>query len=40
MKFETVEKTVAKLHDKIEYVIHMRTLKQALSYGLILKKKV
>ena len=26
------------LHDKIEYVIHIRNLKQALNHGLGLKK--
>ena len=29
MKIEKVEKLVANLHDKIEYVIHIRNLKQA-----------
>ena len=38
IKTEKVEKLVAKLHDKIEYVIHIRNLKQALNYGLVLKK--
>ena len=31
MKIETVEKLVATLHDKSEYVIHIRNLKQALN---------
>ena len=31
MKIETVEKLVATLHDKREYVIHIRNLKQALN---------
>ena len=31
MKIETVEKLVANLHDKSEYVIHIRNLKQALN---------
>ena len=35
MKIEKVEKIVFNLHDKIEYVIHRRNLKQALSHGLI-----
>ena len=35
---ETVEKLVANLHDKTEYVIHMKNLKQALNHGLVLKK--
>ena len=38
IKFEKAEKAVAKLYDKIGYVVHIRTLKQALSHGLILKK--
>ena len=29
MKLEKVEKLVANLHDKTEYVIHIRNLKQA-----------
>ena len=38
MKIEKVEKLVANLHDKTEYVIHIRNLKQALNHGLGLKK--
>ena len=38
MKIEKVEKLVANLHDKNEYVIHIRNLKQALNHGLALKK--
>ena len=38
MKIEKVEKLVTNLHDKIEYVICKRNLKQALNHGLILKK--
>ena len=38
MKIEKVEKLVANLHDKTKCVIHIRNLKQALNYGLILKK--
>ena len=38
MKLEKVEKLVANLHDKTEYVIHIKNLKQALDHGLILKK--
>ena len=30
-KIEKVEKLVANLHDKSEYVIHIRNLKQALN---------
>ena len=38
MKIERVEKLVANLHDKTEYVIHIRNLKQALNHRLVLKK--
>ena len=38
MKIEKVEKLVANLHDKPEYVIHIRKLKQALNHGLVFKK--
>ena len=38
MKIEKVEKLVANLHDKEEYVIHTRNLKQVLKFGLVLKK--
>ena len=38
MKIEKVEKLVANLHDKIEYVIIIRNLKQTLNHGLVLKK--
>ena len=38
MKIEKVEKLVANLQDKTEYVIHIRNLKQALNHGLVLKK--
>ena len=38
MKILKVEKFVSKLHDKTEYVIHIRNLKQALKHGLVLKK--
>ena len=37
-KIEKVEKLVANLHDKTEYVIHIRSLNQALNRGLTLKK--
>ena len=40
MKIEKVEKLVSNLHDKTEYVIHIRNLKQALNHGLILKKSL
>ena len=29
---------VCNVHDKKTYVVHIRALKQALNYGLILKK--
>ena len=38
MKIGKVEKLVANLHNKQEYVIHTRNLKQALNHGLVLKK--
>ena len=38
MKIEKVEKLLANLHDKTEYVILIRNLKQALNHGLVLKK--
>ena len=37
-KLKKVKKLVANLHDKNEYVIYIRSLKQALNHGLILKK--
>ena len=33
MKIENVEKVVANLHDKTEYVLCIRNLKQALNHG-------
>ena len=38
MKIENFEKLLANLHDKFEYVAHIRNLKQALNHGLVLKK--
>ena len=38
MKIERVEKLVDSLHEKTEYVIHIRNLKQALDHRLFLKK--
>ena len=44
MKIEKVEKLVANLHNKTEYVIHKRNLnhgnlnQQALNHGLMLKR--
>ena len=37
MKIKNVEKLVANLHDKTEYVINVRNLKQLLNHGLVLK---
>ena len=39
MKLETVEKLVVNLHDKTEYVIQIRNVKQVLNPGLILSIK-
>ena len=33
-----MEKLVTNLHDKTEYVIHIRNFKKALNHGLLLKK--
>ena len=38
MKIEKVQKLLANLHDKTEYFIHIRNLKQTLNHGLVLKK--
>ena len=38
MKFEKTEELVINLHDKTQYVIHIRNLKQTLNHGIILKK--
>ena len=38
MKIEKVEKLVPNPHDKTEYVIHIRNLKQSLNNGLVFKK--
>ena len=38
IKIEKVEKLVAKLHDKTEYVVHIRNLKEVLNDGLVLKE--
>ena len=37
MKIEKVENILANLHDKTEYVIHRRNLKQALNHRLVLQ---
>ena len=38
MTIEKVKKLVSNLHDKIEYVMHIKNLKEALNNGLVLKK--
>ena len=38
IKIEKVEKLVENLHDKEEYIIHIRNSKQTLNHGLVLKK--
>ena len=38
IKIENVEKLAANLHDKTEYVVYIRNLKQALNHGLVFKK--
>ena len=38
MKIEKVEKLVANLHEKNQYVIHIRNIKQVLNDGLVLNK--
>ena len=35
LKIKNIEKFVPNLHDKTEYVIHIRNLKQALNHGLV-----
>ena len=37
LKIEGVERLAANLHDKTEYVIDIRNLKQALNHGLVFK---
>ena len=38
IKIEKVEKLVAKLHDRNEYVTQIRNLKEPLNHELVLKK--
>ena len=38
MKIDKCKKLVCNLHKKKKYVVHIRSLKQALNYGLKLKK--
>ena len=40
MKIRKVDKLVTNLHDKTEYIIHIKNLKQVLNHGLILKKNL
>ena len=40
MKIRKFNKLICNLYDKKEYVAHIRTLKQALNNGLILKKYI
>ena len=40
MKIDKCNKLVCNLYDKKNYVVHIRSLKQALSHGLISKKVV
>ena len=37
MKIEKVEKLIASLHNKTEYITHIRDLKQVLNHELFLK---
>lgn len=37
-RIEKVEKLVINTHEKTEYVVHVKSLKQALNHGLIFKK--
>ena len=38
IKIEKFQKLVSNLHDKTEYIIHIRNFKQVLNHGLIFKK--
>ena len=38
MKIKKFEKLAPNLHDKTEYIIHIRNLKQELNRGLVFKK--
>ena len=38
IKFKNHNKLVCNVHDKENYVVHMRALKQALNHRIILKK--
>ena len=38
MKIENFEKLLANLHDKTEYILFIKNLKQALNHALVSKK--
>ena len=38
MKYKKFQKLVCNLYDQNNFIAHIRTLKQALNYGLILKE--
>ena len=38
MKIEKVKRLVANLHDKTEYIIHIRNIKQSSNHELVFKK--
>ena len=38
MKIEKCKKLVCSIHEKENYVVHIRALKEALNHGLILRK--
>ena len=38
IKIEKIKKLLANLHDKTEYVIHIRNLKSVLNNGLVFRK--
>ena len=38
MKIEKVEKPEANLHNRNEYKFHIKSLKQVINHGLVLKK--
>ena len=38
LNIEKFEKLIANLYDKTKYVMHIRNIKQALNYELVLKK--
>ena len=37
MKIKKVEQRLTNLHDKNKYIVHIQILKQAVTYGLVLK---